>query len=684
KLLKHISLVCLALLLFSCSKESIVGGDGSLPKGAAAIAIELPEVTTARGVETPGVGPENHIKDLKIFLFNASTKALEKRFDIDPSQSAVGNDSWDNTTKTLTITDLPNLANPRILYVVANWDIAPADMAKITDLDQLEAEFTELSGQLVTPTQAAPLLMSGKATHTFSSAKTLTVKVKRQAVKIELTVALDPKFTAAYPALVCGDIESQHAMVELRNAPNRSYVCEQTAPATPTGNKMLSYTPVAMTQTGATASTNRWTSTFYLYENPAQGSDAPMATYISLQMPYKDGTSTMVTKNYYRFNITTADATNPHATLRNKLYRLRATVLGFGTAVATPTNVEVTTEVLDWNGVPIDAGSMGDYFTVASAVDVKHNYTTTLPLKATDISKIAISTRSGKVTCELAPDGTSLLITSKEQTSVKPITDFDVITLTMGLQSQTITVRYLPHIVYRFAAGNLVNAKTGAPTDAWSAMIGEPTDRGLHFLFGSANGFKYGKAADEWSDYYTLMGLADKKRTDVPVLPVSKRELPLGWQHDSNVDADHANGFADICVYTLAGAYRTPKASEFVELIWGPTGNVEWVSGTPELKAIKNGSTIIGWAAGPNRDKVTYSGGKILHAVPQTDGAVFLPVTGAANGASAWEDGTGAYMSSSAHENGNIYRMYLLEAVQIGVFSSPDNSFGALRCIRPE
>ncbi|MEG1650031.1 MAG: fimbrial protein, partial [Rikenellaceae bacterium] len=340
KLFKNILIIALGVMLVSsCSKETSEFNMLAV-EGAAAISIELPEVATVRGVDVPGVGHEDHIKNLKILLFNTATGAIDRIFDIDPTQSIVGDDKWDNTTKTLTIANMSYMGTPRDVYVVANWDIATEDLAKITDRDKLEAAFTELAGQLVAPTKAAPLLMSGKASHTFSFAKALTVKVKRQTVKIELTVALDPMFAAAYPDLSCGV-----AIVELRNAPTRSYVCEQTAPATPAGNVMLNYAPVAMTQTGSTAADYSWTSTFYLYENPAQGTDAPMATYLSLQMPYKDGTSPTVIENYYRFNITTADATNPHATLRNKLYRLKATVLGFGATTVAPAKMNVTTKV---------------------------------------------------------------------------------------------------------------------------------------------------------------------------------------------------------------------------------------------------------------------------------------------------------------------------------------------------
>ncbi|MEG1076111.1 MAG: hypothetical protein RSD89_03290 [Mucinivorans sp.] len=331
KRLNNILLIALGVVLASCTKAPI-GGDGSLPKGAATITIQMPKQPDLplydEAIEA--------IKNLKIFLFDPSTKALEKVFTISRPYDVTGDAFWNNATATLIIKDLENPANPRIVYVVANWYKSSTELAKITNLDQLEAAVTDLSGQPIT---TEPLLMSGKTTHTFSSAKALTVKVKRQAVRIELTVALDPKFTAAYPNLWMGAVNDNLPSAELRNAPNQSYLCEQTTPALPAGNTMFNYPTVDMRQE-VTGSTRTWRATFYVYENPVSGPDDTNATYIIMKLPYKDGTEATVTENYYKFKISTADAANPHATLRNKLYRLTATVLGFGKSTNSRSSID--------------------------------------------------------------------------------------------------------------------------------------------------------------------------------------------------------------------------------------------------------------------------------------------------------------------------------------------------------
>ncbi|MEG3047852.1 MAG: hypothetical protein RR872_04370 [Mucinivorans sp.] len=330
KRLNNILLIALGVVLASCTKAPI-GGDGSLPKGAATITIQMPKQP-----ELPLYDEGAPVNYLTIFIFDASTKALDKRFNIERPYDVTGDAFWDNATATLIIKDLQNPANPRIVYVVAHWFTLRTDLAEITNLDQLEAAVTDLSGQPIT----TELLMSGKVTHTFSSAKALTVKVKRQAVCIDLTVALDPKFIATYPKIVMGEMEGNKASAELRNAPNQSYLCEQPTPALPAGNTMFNYPTVDMRQEGMMGITRTWHATFYVYENPVSGLDATNATYIIMKLPYKDGTAAVVTENYYKFRITTADITNPYATRRNKLYRIAATVLGFGKSTNSRSSID--------------------------------------------------------------------------------------------------------------------------------------------------------------------------------------------------------------------------------------------------------------------------------------------------------------------------------------------------------
>ncbi|MEG0559615.1 MAG: hypothetical protein RR513_03795 [Muribaculaceae bacterium] len=690
KLQKYISIIGLGLLLASCSKEPIMGGNESLPEGAVAISIELPEVTTARGEEIQGSYFENNLDDLKIFIFDATTKKFEKRFDIDPSygiEGIKGNDSWDRLSRTLIISDLPNLTNKRIIYVIANWKISTADLSKITDIDKLEASFTEISGKI--SSYGDPLLMSCKAEHSFSSSKILMVKVKRQVAKIELTVNLNDLFIRYFPDLIFS--ESDTAKVELRNAPNRSYVCEQATPAIPTGNKMFSYKPDVIFASGTTLANTVWKATFYVYENPAKHYKDPNATYIIMKIPYKDGKKPMVTENYYKFKICIPNVQATQPTFRNKLYRVKATVTGFGTPEPSSDNVEVTTEMLEWNGVPVDAGTMGDIFVVGTPkINVTHDYITTVDLKATDPSKLAISTRDGKVSCTISPEGTSLLIKSKEQTSTKPIDDFDVITLTMGSLSETISVHYQPHIVYRFAAGNLVNeTKFSDIKNQYTAKIGSPLDKGLHFRYGSTLGYLFrghDPANEAMRNYYTASEFDKVMLKDATVysnVPTEKQ----GWNKYAlltDEESHHTVGLSDICAYSIAG-YRTPTAAEFVELLYGPTGTTDSKDDiSNNFKTIYDEwGLVLGWAVGPNSNNVRYEGGNIIGATnPAVDGAMFLPITGRiSTTAGEWENQGGFYMSASTGTSPYNLVIY----AEIGykrIEMQPDTYLGVLRCIR--
>ncbi|MEG2480358.1 MAG: hypothetical protein RSA50_08855, partial [Mucinivorans sp.] len=127
KRLNNILLIALGVVLASCTKAPI-GGDGSLPKGAATITIQMPKQPDLplydEAIEA--------INNLKIFLFDPSTKALEKVFTISRPYDVTGDAFWNNATATLVMKDLENPANPRIVYVVANWYKASTELAKIT------------------------------------------------------------------------------------------------------------------------------------------------------------------------------------------------------------------------------------------------------------------------------------------------------------------------------------------------------------------------------------------------------------------------------------------------------------------------------------------------------------------------------------------------------------------------
>ncbi|MEG1635498.1 MAG: fimbrial protein, partial [Rikenellaceae bacterium] len=350
KRLKYLSIVaCMALLIASCNKQTSTESN-TIGEGVAKITLRLSDAATYAATE-PGVDDENHIKELKIFIFDQASKAFERVIKIDPKQSAVGNDMWDNTSNTLVMRDFPEPTRLRTVYVIANWAISDVELAKITTEQLLVASLTELTGAIAVPTKELPLLMSGKAeSHNFSTEKSLTVDVKRQVVKIELTVSIDANFLAAFPKYIFGE-----AKVQLHNAPKSSYVCEQQSPALPAGNVMFKYDAQTMIASGATQ-----VATLYVYENPAMGVNAPLATFFTLQLPYTNNGVT-TDKNYYKLTINNSgDASNPSRTLRNTFYKMNVRVLGFGTEVPNQNSVDITTNVLPWDGEDIlsDDGKM--------------------------------------------------------------------------------------------------------------------------------------------------------------------------------------------------------------------------------------------------------------------------------------------------------------------------------------
>ncbi|MEG1897699.1 MAG: hypothetical protein RR217_05880 [Mucinivorans sp.] len=81
--------------------------------------------------------------------------------------------------------------------------------------------------------------------------------------------------------------------------------------------------------------TRTWHATFYVYENPVSGPDDTNATYIIVKMPYQDPAIGIVIENYYKFRVS-----NPYGTRRNKLYRITATVLGFGKSTNSRSSID--------------------------------------------------------------------------------------------------------------------------------------------------------------------------------------------------------------------------------------------------------------------------------------------------------------------------------------------------------
>ncbi|MEG1665140.1 MAG: hypothetical protein RR286_07525 [Mucinivorans sp.] len=482
-MMKIVNILIIALgvlLLSSCSKESISSGDGSLPSGAATIAIALPEATVSSRASLPeaGVGSENYIKELKLFIFDALTGALDKVISIDPAQSVVGNDSWDNTSRTLTMRDFSEPTRLRAVYVIANWAITDSELAAITNVTKLEASLTELTGQVVAPTEALPLLMSGKAASwDFSKAKALTVQVKRQVVKIELTIALGAKFVAAFPDHTFGPSD-----VELRNAPKLSYVCEQTAPALPLGNTLFRYTPQEMT---ANTTTKEWTTTLYAYENPTTGVDAPQATYFILHLPYTDKLGALTDKNFYKLTIENVDdALNPHRTLRNTLYRMKVRVEGFGSEFPDQNSVSITTEVLPWDAEDITS-SDGEFLKLDKEyLTLKFTAPQEIKVAAHDLAKVDVVSKNKKVDFTYTA-GTLTVNTKYDEANSEFITDLDQLTLTIGGQTKIVKINYEPSMAQRFARGMLVSDGAGGVT------IGAPNSdpkQNLLFKFGRPMG----------------------------------------------------------------------------------------------------------------------------------------------------------------------------------------------------
>ncbi|MEG1589200.1 MAG: hypothetical protein RR354_07755, partial [Mucinivorans sp.] len=428
KLLKHISLACLvAVIAASCTKEVT---DNQMEVGAVSITIDIPQISASRASEA-GAGDENHIKELKLFIFDALTGALEMVIPIDPTQSENGNFSWDNTSRRLTIPDFHLPEIERTVYAVINWTIAPADLAAITTVDLLEAALTTIAAPIAAPTKELPLVMSGKANNFFSTKKAIAIKVNRQVVKFEITVTLDKKFTDAFPTYVF-----DQGTIELCNAPNSSFVCEQTTPALPSGNVMFSYAPEALPATRSM--------TLYAYENPTSGTNDPQATYLILKMPYAATAGGAKTENnYYQLNIANqTDVANPTRTLRNTLYRMKVSVDGFGSDIPNPNVVQVTTTVLPWDAEDVTSSDGVFVKLEKEAIDLVCETPQSFVIKVDDVSKTTVTgngNANNKFTIEKSTEkGTITLNFTSDDLTTNAITPaYDILTITRGKITKT-------------------------------------------------------------------------------------------------------------------------------------------------------------------------------------------------------------------------------------------------------
>ncbi|MEG2401574.1 MAG: fimbrial protein [Muribaculaceae bacterium] len=603
---KHIILFAiLALFVASCSKETTIE---PLPDGAVSITIALPKATIARET-VDGVGAENHIKELKVFLFEPETGTLERVIEIDPKQSKITDkDSWDNATNTLVMRDFPQPSNPRTVYVIANWNITAADLAKIQNEAALIASFTELAGQVVTPTEDMPLLMSGNVKkHSFKENNSLKVKVKRQVVKIELTVSLDAKFTEAFPSY-----KFNSAKIEMCNAPKQSYVCEQATPTLPAGNTLFPYTEQEMTKAG-----NTWTTTIYAYENPALGIDDPSATYFNLQLPYTATNNTY--QNYYKLSIkNSADAVNPNATIRNTIYRMKVNIIGFG--AENLNNAEVTTDILPWDAEDLTS-SNGDYITsYKDSITISLSKEVYLYAPASDYGKLKWVSKNNKVNAAFSHGATFAVFVKEEEAGLEFIKDFDVVTISCGTYSKTIKVSYEPCMAQRFAKGMLVSDGAGGVT------IGAPNSDPKQNLL-----FKYGRPIGMLSHANgSPLTIAYNKTT----LPSETNFKPVAdgfnsafsadsidyLEHDLDADGWVGKDAGDVCriMGKKDGYYwRIPTKREWIELLKEGTRAVS-MDGKP-LEGSGNPAVDFGWFCGPTASEGTKDN---AHNPPK--GSIFL------------------------------------------------------------
>lgn len=141
----------------------------------------------------PGVGDEDKVENLYIFLFDTSgTNAVKHYF---ATSATTGDNIWSANDKKVTLKMSQLEAGKRQVYIVANIDTdLEGKLDDVSTIDALKGVF-KTTGIPWSSNLTTPILMVGNKTHDFMDNRVLTaVPLERALAKAELKVKLGESF----------------------------------------------------------------------------------------------------------------------------------------------------------------------------------------------------------------------------------------------------------------------------------------------------------------------------------------------------------------------------------------------------------------------------------------------------------------------------------------------------------
>lgn len=629
KKLYIILILMVGALVSSCTKESPNHERESHRGISLKITPPATAVTTTRAVGAPeeGTEAENKIENLKVYILKEfdGDLVIAKVYDFDPSANRyfTNSERWVAATWSLEVNEPtdPDVAFCAI-FVAANWHPTNSkdfevgnsflnfESAYTVCVDEIESPFVMSSFTEIEPTE-------------FISGARFKMGLVRQPIKVEMTVKLDDAFAAAYPDFSFGELGGQKPTMGVVATPNMSRVFPM---ALIDGTPGFKYVAIPSKDMTTAADGKSWTASFYLNENDnKQQSQSPFRrTILSVQLPHqKTGSADVVTENYYTIAIKTDKSVQPYSLYRNTIYRVTATLLGFGSTTPPDlsNNVSVAVDAAPWTDSGYDDVIGGAKLGVnLSTINIRGGVTNTqLVVSSDDLSKVEFT--------EYAP-----LLTKP---TIDPITG--VVSVNTVTPIGLYTPNYATFKVKRGGLSKTIKVDAGlwatgnVTYDAVNKQYvnsTNPLQNGLYFFYdGNVMknvGLKYETAnGSKWStssNYYILENeaIAEKSgvasyndnRLKVAGDPCALVAPALSWRlpnkaeiddlnaHRGSRDATTAMGqysYGETLFFRWAGC-AVSGTMQFYNgsgLYWGQDGRFELLS------PVRNpGSDLIGWSSG--------------------------------------------------------------------------------------
>lgn len=367
-----ITVAVVALALSGCTKEPLHPNE--FKGDVMQVRISLPDSDAAKfgsRAKEPEIGldSENKIAEIAIFVFNASTEVLESMIYIDDLTSTnleTTQPKW--KTDQILMVPITTSKERRNIYAVANYgSFNSARPGEYTET-RLKSVISTISG-LGAIQYSTTIEMSGKKMNVDLNAQaySITINIERYLAKIRANITISTASQSDNPDIEwsVGDMK-----IIVENTPATGYlVAREPAPYTyaylPFEKIYLrtddDIRPGASDQKFPPTKDLVWKKNkIYVFENYIEGSNTEKATYIVIQLPYKNlSTGIREEDNYYKLYINDKDnPLSPHSVLHNTIYDFKINILGLGspfTDIVTDVNVDTKMSVVDW-----EYGGIGD------------------------------------------------------------------------------------------------------------------------------------------------------------------------------------------------------------------------------------------------------------------------------------------------------------------------------------